>query len=170
MKEISIYPTKDKTAVFECPSCKYSKTADISRYLDKNKLIKGKMKCKCGHSYIFILEKRMYFRKNVNLRGIFVVTTDLQSFEIYGNESKAKGVTLVEDISITGLKLKFSEKPNIGIGDSMFVEFHLDDYNRTLIQKQVVVRNIIGLKYGVEFVDKNIEDHINKKIGFYLFN
>jgi hypothetical protein len=75
------------------------------------------------------------------------------------------GLMTVKDVSATGLKLKTNVAQNFAIGDRMQVEFHLDDRNRTLIKKRVIVRYQNGPFVGGEFESTEAPD---KALGFYL--
>lgn len=78
-----------------------------------------------------------------------------------------RGVMTVEDISANGLKLRLSSSMNCTIGDHLDVEFNLDDHNRALIKKHVIIRNITGSNLGVEF---GPAEALDKALGFYLFS
>ena len=131
---------------------------DMTQYLNKPSTIKMKVKCKCGHSWSTIIERRRYFRKRVNLPGTYKYKEHGKK-EIYGH------LTVV-DISKKGLKLKLhDETHHFKDGDWLEVTFRLDNKNQTLIQKMVNVKNIMGNSLGVAFSDTQPED---KAIGFYL--
>ncbi len=59
------------TIHLECPECGRAETMDVSKYRKLDKEIKGNVKCSCGHTYPFVLERRRFFRKETNLSGIF---------------------------------------------------------------------------------------------------
>ena len=104
-------------ATFVCPKCSTSKTVNVSKYANLDKLVKVNVKCPCGHAYTSILEKRKQYRKESNLPGSY----------IHSAEGKAddRGLMTVKDVSATGLKLKLNVTQNFAIGDRMQVEFHL---------------------------------------------
>jgi hypothetical protein len=154
-----VYITSQQMATFVCPKCSRSKTVNASKYSNLDKLIKVKVKCPCGHVYTSILEKRKQYRKKAHLPGSFVHLVDGRPVN--------RGPMTVEDISATGLKLKLNTTLNCTIGDHLDVEFHLDDRNRTLIKKRIIIRNIIGLFIGAEF---GPTEDLDKALGFYLFS
>jgi len=154
-----IYITSQQMATFVCPKCSRSKTVNVSKYANIDKLIKVNVKCPCGHAYTSILEKRKRYRKATSLPGSFIHFIDGRPVN--------RGVLTVEDISATGMKLKLNTPQGFTVGDQMEVEFNLDDKNRTLIKKRVIVRNMNGPYVGVEF---GPAEALDKALGFYLFS
>lgn len=154
-----VYITNQQMATFVCPECSRSKTVNVSEYTNLDKLIKVNVKCPCGHAYTAILEKRKQYRKKTNLPGTFIHFVEGRPVN--------RGVMNVEDISATGLKLRLNSTLNCTVGDYLDVEFNLDDRNRALIKKHVIIRNITGSNLGVEF---GPAEALDKALGFYLFS
>jgi hypothetical protein len=154
-----VYISSQQTATFVCPECSRSKTVNVSKYAHVDKLIKVNVKCPCGHAYTSILEKRKQYRKETHLSGTYIHFID--------GRSANRGLMTVKDISATGMKLKMNVELNCNIGDYLEVEFHLDNRDRTLINKRVIVRNLSGNYIGVEF---GPTEAIDKALGFYLFS
>ena len=154
-----VYITSQQMATFVCPICSRSKTINVSKYTNLDKLINVNVKCPCGHAYTAILEKRKQYRKKTNLSGTYIHMVDGRPMN--------RGVMTVEDISASGLKLRLSSILNCAIGDHLDVEFNLDDYNRALIKKHVIIRNITGSNLGVEF---GPSEALDKALGFYLLS
>lgn len=154
-----VYITNQQMATFVCPECSRSKTVNVSEYTNLDKLIKVNVKCPCGHAYTAILEKRKQYRKKTNLPGTFIHFVEGRPVN--------RGVMNVEDISATGLKLRMNSTLNCTVGDYLDVEFNLDDRNRALIKKHVIIRNITGSNLGVEF---GPAEALDKALGFYLFS
>jgi len=75
------------------------------------------------------------------------------------------GLMKIVDISTTGLKFKLTVPREFPIGTELRVEFNLDDRNRTLMEKRVIVRNVSGLSVGVSFHPNELAD---PALGFYL--
>jgi hypothetical protein len=71
----------------------------------------------------------------------------------------------VQDLSTNGTKLVLTGSAAIAPGDLLKIEFHLDDAQRSLVQKKVVVRNVDEHSVGTEFT---VTDTIDKALGFYL--
>jgi hypothetical protein len=73
----------------------------------------------------------------------------------------------VVDISSNGLKLKLSVERKFDNGDRLRVEFHLDDKRRTLVRKEVIVRNVFKNSVGTSFSPSQGDD---PSLGFYLMS
>jgi hypothetical protein len=78
-----------------------------------------------------------------------------------------KGNMRVVDISSNGLKLKLNVERHFNSGDRIRVEFHLDDKRRTLIKKEVIVRNVFKNLVGTSFSPSEGDD---PSLGFYLMS
>ena len=77
------------------------------------------------------MERREHYRKETNLSGQYINT-------LSGGEQE-KGTMTVTDISRTGLRIKFKVEPNFRVGTRFVVEFRLDDKERTLVRKEVII-------------------------------
>lgn len=58
---------------------------------------------------------------------------------------------MVKDLSRSGLGFESKVKNELRIGDKLLVEFRLNDKNKTLIIKEVVIRAMPGVHVGTEF-------------------
>ena len=154
-----VYVTSKQMATFICPKCQKSKTVNVSKYANLDKIVKVKVTCPCGYGYTSILEKRKKYRKETNLPGSFVRLVD--------GRPAGGGLMKVKDLSTSGLKININTQHNCIVGDVVLVEFSLDDSHRTLIKKKVIVRNIVGRNIGTEFAPT---EPIDKALGFYLFS
>ena len=154
-----VYVTSNQIATFVCPKCQKSKTVDVSRYASLDKIVRVKVKCPCGHAYTSMLEKRKKYRKTTNLPGLFVRIVEGKKLE--------QGLMTVRDLSTIGMKLHVNSEHLCAVGDILEVEFHLDDAQRTLIRKKVIIRNIIGQDIGTELAPT---EAVDKALGFYLFS
>jgi transcription elongation factor Elf1 len=146
-------------ATFTCPQCNRSKTVDVSKYAAIDKMVKVNVKCPCGNAYKAILEKRKQYRKETNLPGTYVHFID--------GQPQNRGPMTVRDLSTSGMKLQLNVNQNFALGDQMQVEFHLDDAQRTLIKKTVIIRNQREQFIGVELAPF---EAVDKALGFYLFS
>jgi hypothetical protein len=154
-----VYITSKQMATFVCPQCERSKTVNVSQYANLDKMIKVKVKCPCGYTYTSILEKRKKYRKETNLHGSFIRIVD-------GKET-AHGLVTVKDISMTGMKLHINGDHGCEVGDVLKVEFYLDDAQRSLIRKKLIIRNIYRSEIGTELAPT---EAVDKALGFYLFS
>ncbi len=148
--EKKVFINNYKKASFTCPKCDKRKTLNVSGYRNVREEVKITHRCSCGNSYTLLLERRRYRRKNVTLSGAYV-----------WKERRRK--MIVKDISRGGVKLELKVEKDMKIGDKMFVELSLDDPKRTLIQKEVVIRNIRERHIGVEFFSPKIITLADKK-------
>lgn len=143
--------TISNTAKFICTACDHQWTEDVSRYMNMPSMVELEVACKCGHGWKTILERRRYFRKNVNFSGTY-------KHESTEDES-ATGTMTVVDISRKGLKLKLDgEVVRIEKGDCLEVTFPLDNDVESIITRKVTVKNIFQLFLGVEFTETKQED------------
>jgi PilZ domain len=154
-----VFISSKGTATFICPQCQKAKTVDVSSYASSDQKVKVNVKCPCGHSYRAILEKRKQYRKKTNLSGTYTHIVD--------GRKVGKGWMTVRDISATGFKLELNSETALSVGDHLVVEFYLDDAQRTLITKRVVIRNIRDRSVGTEF---SPTETVGKALGFYLLN
>jgi hypothetical protein len=154
-----VYITSKQMATFICPKCQNSKTVDVSQYASLDKIVKVNVKCPCGYAYTSILEKRKKHRRETNLHGSYI--------RIVNGKAAGGGLMTVRDLSITGMKLQINEDHGCVAGDVIKVEFHLDDTQRSLIRKKVIIRNINGKEFGTELAPT---EALDKALGFYLFS
>jgi hypothetical protein len=154
-----VYITSRQMATFICPKCQKSKTVNVSQYADLDKIVKVNVRCPCGYTYTSILEKRKKYRKLTNLHGSYTRIVD-------GKEAEG-GLMTVRDLSTTGMKLQINGDHGCAAGDVIKVEFYLDDTQRSLIIKKVIIRNIIGSEIGTELAPT---EAVDKALGFYLFS
>ena len=104
-----VYIARTKMATFVCPKCQKSKTVNVSKYADLDKIVKVNVKCPCGYAYTSILEKRKKFRKETNLPG---------SYTRYVTGKKVGGgLMIVRDLSTTGMKLQIDADHDCDVGD-----------------------------------------------------
>lgn len=151
MKVKKIYVNANNEATIVCDSCGKWKTANVARYVNLNKPVK--IKCSCEAVFSVTFEKREFYRKQVDLYG---------SCSRHGHGEEH---IFIEDISRGGLGFKIN-RGTIEKGDTLSVEFVLDDNARSTISEDVIVRNVKDRFIGVEFV--NPCEHTKKVLGFYL--
>jgi hypothetical protein len=154
-----VYITSKEMATFVCPKCEKSKTVNVSRYVNLDKMVKVKVKCPCGYEYTSLLEKRKKYRKATNLHGTYIRVVD--------GKAVARGLMTVKDLSTTGMKLHINGNHGCEVGDVLKVEFYLDDFQRSLIRKKVIVRNIFQHEIGTQLAPT---EAVDKALGFYLFS
>jgi hypothetical protein len=149
--------TSQNTARLECPKCQRSKIADVSKYSNLDRKIKIRVKCPCGYKFAVLLERRKQYRKETNISGSFIHYTD--------GKVTGRGLMTVCDLSLTGLKFEVDYEHLFSVGDVLEVRFLLDNPQKTLMHKKVIVKNINMPYVGTEFPITERED---KTLGFYL--
>lgn len=157
-----VFINSDNTATFTCPKCKKPKIVNVAKYVQRDTPIKLKVTCSCGHSYPIFLDKRKKFRKQTNLQGFYKYVKGSPE----NPEAAYKGKLTVLDLSLNGLRVQLHDRPRFAVGDTLAVEFTLNDKNRSLIQKNVIVRNIRDMSAGFEYTTQSSFDSV---LGFYLF-
>jgi hypothetical protein len=158
---IKIYVNEDNTGTFICPKCQKTSVKNLSRYFGDKSAVRLKAKCSCGHAYGVFIEKRKKFRKSANLPGTY------RSSAIDADPPDIAGSMMVKDLSFSGMRIEVGAPPLFAVGDSLYVEFRLDDSRRSQIRKKVIVKNIDGLNVGLVFA--SLQNH-DSALGFYLFN
>ena len=147
----------DNKITLACSMCNRQKVVDMTPYLKNQNLSKFKVKCKCGHSWYEHLEKRRYMRKRTNLPGDFILFRNGKAVD--------SGHMKVVDISLVGLKIYLNRKMVLHTGDTLEVDFTLDNKTRTNIKRRVHVTNI-NSPFIVLAFEKT--DRLDPAIGFYL--
>ena len=159
-KSEKVFLNSDQTATFVCPECQKTRIVDVSQYISMKNIVKLRAKCACGHVYKVFIDKRKKFRKPTCLAGTYKHLSDDSLSREYA------GKITVKNLSLSGLRIKLQTMPRFKIDDILFIEFNLDNQNRSRISTKAIVRNIKGLDAGLEYVT---QQPLNKELGFYLF-
>ena len=152
-----VFITSQNTAKLECPKCRRSKIADVSKYSNLDRKIKIRVKCPCGNKFAVLLERRKQYRKETDISGSFIHYID--------GKVSGRGLMTVCDLSLTGMKLRVDYEYQFSVGDLLEVRFLLDNPQRSLMHKEVIVKSIKMPYVGTEFTFSEKED---KVLGFYL--
>ncbi len=155
-----IYVNDDYTVTYTCPKCDAVITVNGLRYRGIEGAVDIKRLCECGHTFSAKLERRLYYRRRVNLKGAYS----------HRRDDMQKAMT-VKDLSFAGLKFEtFFEHP--AINDHIWVEIFLGD-DLTIV-KDGFVRNLHGNLIGVEFCpfDENdeTEKYYDNAVKLYLLS
>ena len=155
---VSAHADSKGMALITCPFCNITKKISVSQFKDKKHRIVTK--CKCGERFAIQLNFRASYRKEVDLKGMFMVTSPRSS---HWCEME------VSDLSRTGIGFRNAEMDTVDVkkGDKLKIKFNLDNAKKTLIEKQVIVKIVIDQYVGCEFQDLALEE---KELGFYLFS
>lgn len=143
------------TARFACPNCHREKVMQLSEYSIQRHTTKIKCKCKCGHSYVVILEKMIESIQDTKLMGTFISSDKIQ----------CNGKMIIKKLNSRGIMLKTGIKQGILPGLKLFLEFVLDDAKQSIVKKEVVVKAKKGQYLSAEFTSKEHHDNL----GPYLF-
>lgn len=156
-KKNKTYVRPDNTAVITCPHCGRQKEIPVESY--KGKKIQLKIKCGCKNTFSINLEFRKRIRKRANLRGTYV------------NHSQrgSRGNLVVKNISVSGLEFSTVDAQRFEVDDELTVEFTLDDEQRSLISKEVIVRDVRKNSVGCEF-ERSGEYAFDGPLGFYIMS
>jgi hypothetical protein len=156
-----VYITHNNMVTFTCPKCEQPRVIELADHPELEKTDKARVKCTCGHKYSVIIERRKQYRVATNFAGEFRQIVDDKEID--------RGLMTVIDMSRAGLKIRLNVERKLEVGDRLALEFRLDDSQRTLIQKEVVIKKIFGLELGVEFTSIHPSNPSDRALGFYMF-
>jgi hypothetical protein len=151
MKIPTFYADPEGSLVIICPACGYTKTVDSKNVRIPKKPIKTK--CTCGHIFSFQVELRQYHRKAVDLLG------SCECARVRGH-SRIR----VRDLSMGGIGFILQSPMEIVEGDSLRIEFELDDARLTALVRSAVVKFVLGDTVGASFTGS----WFDKDFAFYL--
>ena len=135
-----------------CPKCHKQHTISVTSYLHQHEPVNAG--CSCGHYFLVLFNTRHYYRKPVQLHGVY---TPLGT--------PAQKRMQVNDLSMTGLGFQTILPHTLGVGDMVEVRFSLDDTQRTEICKRAKIQWVNQLQIGAEFCDRQA---FERELGFYL--
>lgn len=151
---------KNWTTKIICPDCRCSRSVDVSAYKKLAKAVKVRIKCKCGHSQVALLERRHRHRKPTSLKGNYI--PKLFDKKIHREEIEVK------NLSSSGIRFKFIDngKYEFKPGDELLVEFSLNKMPGSLIRKEVIIKGFNMPFISAEFKNKN---SFNEELFFKIF-
>ena len=147
------YVNEDNVATIVCPDCNNIRIVDVTKIISNKCQINVRCKCKCGNVFNAVIERRRFYRKSIRFNG-----------NCYLNKGLDKTPIIVTDISRSGIKFEHSNLNKFTVGDEILVEFYLDDAEKSLINKAIIIRSSTGNKVGAEFKSSEHYD----KLGSYL--
>ncbi len=147
------YVNEDNVATIVCPDCNNIRIVNVSKIISNKSQINVRCKCKCGNVFNAVIERRRFYRKSIRFTGNCYLTKGLDKTPI-----------IVTDISRSGIKFEHSNLRTFIIGEEILVEFYLDDVEKSLINKVIIIRSSAGNKVGAEFKSSEHYD----KLGSYL--
>lgn len=149
-----IYLDKAKKGYIVCEQCGKAQEIDASKFKANKRF---RVTCKCKNLFYVEFEHREYYRKKVNLRGVFVRT--------YPDQAE-KGRIIIQDISISGLSFATVDHNPLKKGDVLTLSFVLDNARSSDINVNGIVRAVHERDVGLEF--QKLDVHTQKLLGFYL--
>lgn len=155
METIKAFVRANDTVTIVCTACNMPKNAAVGAF--RNKSHDLKVRCPCGNVFMVHLDFRQHYRKLTDLPGTF------RSI----NPSGMGGDMKVKDVSISGVGITISSVHTLEKGNTLILDFTLDDKKKTKLTKEVVVQSVEGKMIGCRFVERQA---YNKELGFYLKN
>ncbi len=143
------------TAQFACPECNREKIMQLSEYNINRRTTRVRCKCRCGHTYMVLLEKKMESIQDTQLLGTFIAN----------DKADCRGKMIIKKLNSKGILLRTNIEQNILLGLNLFLEFVLDDAKQSIVKKEVVVKAKKGKYLSAEFITKEHADNL----GPYLF-
>ena len=151
---------------FTCPRCSRVVSVNIPEDFHQNNSMEIECQCECGYPFKREVERRQHNRKAVKFSGWYSYTNDIQLEPgVVAGKFVGKGKMTVVNLSVSGFKLKLKKMEDLKINDRLKVEFHLRDYQRTLIRETATIKNMHQKFIGGVFLPAGSK---NRKLGFYL--
>lgn len=142
--ELRVFISDDNVTTIVCPKCNRSVTQNLGNVRKIPKAIRIKCTCSCGHEYKVLLERRKHYRRKTNLGGRYIHNGK--------NGNLKKGLIRIVDISQAGIQFKTNSKPELKPGETITIEFILNDEDHSKIEKECRVVRVKGFRVGVEFL------------------
>jgi len=147
---------------FVCPHCAFSTSVNVERFLQRDKEIQVKIRCKCRNLQSVLLDRRNSRRKPTDLQGRYFFTLK--------DRPITDGEISIKDLSYAGLGFHLLSEANGAFvaGDVLRVQFRLFPNASLLVKKEAVVRQISDRRVNATFREplKN-EDDFLLKLFFY---
>jgi len=148
-----VFVNAEGQATIVCANCNTPKVFNVLHLLNRPHYLK--VKCYCGNSFMVKLDFRQCYRKETKLSGNFTMLPP----------SLERGVCVVIDLSLTGLRFQTIASHKLKIGQRGYVDFDLDNKKKTHIRKEIIIRKIEGNEYGCQFTE---DESFEKELGFYM--
>lgn len=154
MKTVNAPIKPDNTAAITCPTCNKMINMRASS-LQQGGRRSFRAKCSCKSVFRVQLDSRKYYRKSVNLQGNYMI--------IMGGQGG--GTMSIDNISMGGVGFTVSGAHQLKTGQSLKLDFELNDKHRTTISKKVKVKSVNENAIGCEYARG---ETVNKALGFFL--
>ncbi len=145
---------KDDVITIVCPSCHINKTVPVASLKGRTHAVE--IRCKCGYSFPLQMEFRKYPRRKTSLVGDYTLEKP---------SNQEAGHTKVINLSIQGACFEVRGLHDITPNMEGELVFILDNKDRTLLFRRVIIRSVRGSLIGCEFLDSgnardDLEDYI----------
>lgn len=154
MAEIKTFVRNDDTATVICPACQMAKNVDVGTFRHSKHTVT--INCPCQQSFKVSFDFRRHYRKQVNLPG---------TYDIISAGGIGGGIIQINNISKSGLMFTVSGLHRIEKGQQLRVEFQLTDKKKTLLRREVLVKEVQENTVCCQFKE-NAE--MGKDLGFFL--
>jgi hypothetical protein len=157
-----IYAVKNGRIDFVCAKCAFSKLLTVESFLERNKEVQVKIRCKCHNLQTVILDRRNNRRKPADIQGRYFFTPK--------DRPITDGQISIKDLSYAGLRFDLVNASNgaFGVGDVLRVQFKLFPTASFLIKKEAVVRQMNDLRINATFREPlKSDDDFLLKLFFY---
>lgn len=135
-----VYLDENNFGTVLCQDCQESQHIDFSEFKGQKQPIQ--IKCPCGEIQNVKVDFRKSFRKGTTLFGKYIKHGDL----------KEKGTVNIFNLSYGGMGFYIYGNNHLNVGDTITVNFNLDDPNKLTIEKTVEIKNIREKYIGAKFV------------------
>lgn len=152
----TVHVRDNNTATLICPHCGEVRHINADTFQHGRHLMT--VRCRCQQTYTLLLNFRRHFRKQTNLQG---------TYQIVSNGAVGGGIIEIKNISRGGLGFTVSGLHRIEKGQELEIVFQLDDKNKTVLKKRVIVKSVAQNCIGCQFI-ANTE--MEKALGFFLQN
>jgi hypothetical protein len=163
MNTAKSYIGDDGRATIRCDQCGRKKAIDAIKFQAFNKQLT--VKCACNYTFSVSFEWRKSYRKDVLLSGEYL-KDDGEERKVcdMAGEDMGCGNMVLENLALGGLAFRTNKNHDIKVGDIIQVKFRLDDVQKSLITRNVIVKNVDGRQVRAEFCDNKPD----KALAFYL--
>lgn len=136
----------------ECPHCGLKKTVDASKFKGPNKVLN--FKCRCGEKFMGFFEFRRFYRKKVDLEGVYE-----------NPDSGEGGAMYVDTLSLDGVGFRVAGPHRIRKGEILSLRFDLDNAKQTRVARKVRVVSVRDQSVGTQFTRRK---EFDPELALYL--
>ena len=148
---LTVFPNERGLIYLCCPFCR-NNSLEPAKLFPIHQPVS--MACSCGKTYEFQIENRKAYRKKVMLTGSYVMKNSPGGF--------IKMTVL--DLSLDGCCFLASDNHTLNLGDSIILNFTLDNPRHTRIKRSAKVLRVMGNRIACR-IDRDTYD---PELGFYV--